>query len=68
MNDMPCPCTKDCPRRNSYICRKTCDEFKEYEKVHSQFLKERYNIIEEKRKYTEYIKQSKKRMKRGKKK
>ena len=29
---MKCPCTKDCARRNGYICRRTCVEFIEYEK------------------------------------
>lgn len=40
---MKCPCTKDCARRNGYICRRTCVEFIEYEKNYEKDLTEKRN-------------------------
>jgi len=41
---MNCPCTKDCARRNGYICRKTCAEFIKYEKNYEKDLAEKRRL------------------------
>ena len=41
---MKCPCTKDCARRNGYICRRTCVEFIEYEKNYEKDLAEKRRL------------------------
>lgn len=41
---MKSPCTKDCARRNGYICRRTCEEFIEYEKNYEKDLSEKRRL------------------------
>ena len=59
MNDMPCPCTRDCPDRNGYECKLTCKKLKEYEEIHFKFLQEK---LKEKNTRMEYISYKKKKI------